>query len=296
MGAAVRHDGADAVFAAGAMRMVLRPSAGGRIAALWRDDDGVRRDILVPMLPRPFDPANWPKAGCYPLLPFSNRIRDAVFTADGTVVRLPAHPPGPHALHGFSQRRPWTLHEAPAGPVMRFEHDADAWPWTFAAEQRLVLDADGLTLTLWVQNRAATAMPLGLGFHPYLAAAPGDRVRFAVAAEWDVDADFIATAPGTAPVRHDAPLGTEPVTRYCAGWEGTATLLRPGAAPVSVTAEAPLDHLVFHVPPGGAYLCVEPVSHVADAFNLAARGVAGTGHRMLAPGEEVTASMRIGTG
>ena len=38
------------------------------------------------------------------------------------------------------------------------------------------------------------------------------------------------------------------------------------------------------------------VSHVADAFNLAARGVHGTGHRMLAPGEEATASMRIGMG
>lgn len=296
MEAAVRHDGADAVFAAGAMRMALRPSAGGRIAALWSDDDGVRHDILVPMLPGPFDPANWPKAGCYPLLPFSNRIRDAVFMADGTVVRLPAHPPGPHALHGFSQRRPWSLHEAAAGPVMRHEHEADAWPWSFAAEQRLALDADGLTVTLWVQSRAATAMPLGMGLHPYLAAAPEDRVGFAAAAEWAVDADYIATTLGSVPVRHDAPLGTAPVTRYCAGWDGVATLLRAGAPPVSVTAEAPLDHLVFHVPPGGAYLCVEPVSHVADAFNLAARGVAGTGHRMLAPGEEATASMRIGTG
>ena len=296
MGAAVRHDVADAVFTAGAMRMALRPSAGGRIAALWHDDDGVRRDILVPMLPGPFDPADWPKAGCYPLLPFSNRIRDAVFTADGTVVRLPAHPPGPHALHGFSQRRPWSLHEAAAGPVMRFEHEADAWPWAFAAEQRLALDADGLTVTLWVHNRAATAMPLGMGLHPYLAASPADRVRFAAASEWAVDEDFIATTPGSVPVRHDALLGTAPVTRYCAGWDGAVTLLRSGSPPVSVTAGAPLDHLVFHVPPGGAYLCAEPVSHVADAFNLAARGVHGTGHRMLAPGEEVTASMRIGIG
>ena len=296
MGAAVRHDGADAVFAAGAMRVAVRPAAGGRIAALWREDDGVRRDILVLMLPGPFDPANWPKAGCYPLLPFSNRIRDAVFTAGETVVRLPAHPPGPHALHGFSQRRPWTLHRAPAGPVMRYGHAADAWPWAFAAEQRLALDETGLTVTLWVHNRSTTAMPLGMGLHPYLVASPADRVHFAAAAEWAIDADVIATTLGSVPVRHDAPLGTAPVTRYCAGWNGAVTLLRSGSAPVSVTARAPLDHLVFHVPPGGAYLCAEPVSHVADAFNLAARGVHGTGHRMLAPGEEATASMRIGIG
>jgi len=179
---------------------------------------------------------------------------------------------------------------------MRYEHDADAWPWSFAAEQRLELDASGVTITMWVQNRAATAMPLGLGFHPYLAATPGDQVRFGAAAEWVLDPDFIATALGSDRVQYDAALGTAPVTRYCNGWDGTATLLRTGLAPVSVTAEAPLDHLVFHVPPGGAYLCVEPVSHVADAFNLAARGVAGTGHRRLAPGEEATASMSIGTG
>mgnify|MGYP001073669391 CR=1 FL=1 len=58
-------------------------------------------------------------------------------------------------------------------------------------------------------------------------------------------------------------------------------------------AGAPLDHLVFHVPAGGRYLCLEPVSHVADAFNLAASGKAGTGARVLRAGEAISATMRI---
>jgi aldose 1-epimerase len=52
-------------------------------------------------------------------------------------------------------------------------------------------------------------------------------------------------------------------------------------------------HLVVYVPPGQDFFCVEPVSHVNDGFNLLDRGVAGTGVRILEPGERLAGVVRL---
>ena len=53
---------------------------------------------------------------------------------------------------------------------------------------------------------------------------------------------------------------------------------------------------MIYIPPGQDYFCVEPVSHANDGFNLAARGVAGTGVRVLQPGETLRGSLRFTVG
>ncbi len=56
------------------------------------------------------------------------------------------------------------------------------------------------------------------------------------------------------------------------------------------------QHLVVYRPDNLAYLCLEPVSHVADGFNQAARGVQDTGTRWLAPGESLSGRHQPGAG
>lgn len=50
---------------------------------------------------------------------------------------------------------------------------------------------------------------------------------------------------------------------------------------------------MVYTAPGADFLCVEPVTNVADAFNLAAAGETRTGLRVLAPGERFSASMLL---
>jgi aldose 1-epimerase len=305
LSAAVQHsaegEAAGGILAAGDLRVSVALAMGGRIGRFWRETAGGPQHILVPLQSQvDFDPYAWPKAGCYPLTPFSNRIRDGRFVFRGREVRLPAHPGTPDALHGFAQQRPWSLE--PVGPgelVMRYDHASDAWPWAFRATQRLRLAPDALEIAVAVENRSGEAMPVGLGLHPYLVASPGDRIRFETDWAWDIDERFVATArrPQTAARRvHDAPHGTDGATEYLSGWSGTATIERGDGVTVTLSASPELDHVVFHVPPGGLYACIEPVSHVADAFNLAPAGHEGTGLRVLAPGEVVEATLRIGIG
>lgn len=291
-------------LSAGPMRATVRPRDGGRIASFWRrEPSGHRTDLLVPMPEAAFDPAIWPKAGSYPLVPYSNRIRDATFRFGETRVELAPHPAAaPHALHGFCQMRPWTVSRQAAAQIeMRYRHDPQSdpngWPWAFEVVQLITLGPSGLTHEIGVESRADSAMPMGLGVHPYFAVSKGDRIRFTADALWQADADGcgkqLHRLAGSAR-QYDSGHGDRDVTTYYAGWDGNAWIQRHDGTEIVIQASAPLDHLVLHVPAGGRYLCLEPVSHVADAFNLAAAGQPETGMRVLNPGEVLRATVRIG--
>lgn len=284
--------GAD--LAVGDLRVTVAPQAGGRIAKFWRETPKGPIHILQPMGSDAFDPFNWPKGGCYPLVPFSNRIRNGRFVFAGRERRLPIHPGTPDALHGFTQRRPWTVAAKTASSLtVTHIHTPDEWDWAFSASQILDLAGDALTVTLSVKNLSDAPMPLGFGLHPYFAVALGDRIAFDADWNWAIDGGFIATKREAKPMRYDAPQNTAGRTDYLSGWSRKATIVRQDGTTIRLTASDALDHFVFHVPDGGAYLCLEPVSHVADAFNLAASGHEGTGLVVLAPGAAVEASVRM---
>jgi aldose 1-epimerase len=308
----------------GPMRAVIRPADGGRVAALWREDPQrdtsgaqgeargaagrdevtIRRvDVLTPMPATGFAPTEWPKAGLYPLLPFSNRVRNARFTHGGRQVALAPHPGAqPHALHGFAHRHPWQATSSGQGRAdLRFEHDpnepGEGWPWAFDARQVFLLDGAGLTHEIAITNRSREPMPAGLGTHPFFATAPGDRVQFTLDGIWEQDDAGCATrlVPLSGRDRLFDHVQSEATrTVFGAGFGGIASIQRRDGTRVVIETGAPLDQIVFHVPPGGASCCIEPVSHVTDAFNLAAEGVAATGLRVLAPGETMRAIVRIG--
>ncbi len=286
-------------LSAGAMRAIVRAGAGGRIAACWREEPKGRvTHLLQPITTSDYDPTNWPKGGCYPLVPWSNRIREGRFSFGGRSVDLGYPAALPHGLHGFAQRLPWHVSAvSDEALTMTLRHDAAAgWPWSFEATQRVRLDPAGLTLEISVTNAGPEAMPAGLGVHPYFACESGDRLQFTAHVLWERDEALCGIAARTLDAdasRHHAAVGADD-TRYLAGFEGIAALARRDGSRVLVETGAPFDHLVLHVPEGAPYACVEPVSHVADAFNLAAAGVGGTGFRVLEPGEALAGVVRMG--
>jgi len=83
------------------------------------------------------------------------------------------------------------------------------------------------------------------------------------------------------------------LTRHLSHWDGAATWRCSPDQDAVLQADPLFGHLVVHRPDSPRYLCLEPVSHVANGFNLADSGVAGTGTRMLAPGESMGCRVRI---
>jgi hypothetical protein len=74
-------------------------------------------------------------------------------------------------------------------------------------------------------------------------------------------------------------------------WAGTAGRSWPGPSGRCSSPSPPRPPCLVYTPPGQPFFCVEPVSHVTDAFNLAAAGQPDTGMRTLQPGEGLDATV-----
>ncbi|MCO5398135.1 aldose 1-epimerase [Ralstonia soli] len=290
---------------AGGLTMDVAPAAGGRIASLASVSEGGQRiDWLAPMseacLRDGFDGLAWPKTGCYPLLPFSNRIRDGRFQWGGREIRLAPHPGQPHAMHGLAHARPWTVEQLTASSIvlgLRYVPETDNWPWPFTATQALTLSPVGLDAVITLRNDSESDMPAGGGFHPYFVRTPGMRVQFDAPTMWPTDAGEVAIRREPATAREDfcvaRALPDDALSVYYSDWNRQAVVSHDDGAALTVNADDPLDHFILHAPQGQPYFCLEPVSHVADAINLAEQGWGGTGLRTLAPGETMRLRMQL---
>jgi aldose 1-epimerase len=284
----------------------LVPAAGGRVSALrLARPDGITVDVLYPYPEDFFDPIRWAKGGIYPLMPYSNRIANAVVQVQGEAIGLRPHPDAaPHSLHGNAHALAWQLVESDAdSAVMALDSPAcAAWPWHYTGSMHIELSPNQLLVQIDLRNADTRVMPGGLGLHPYFLHEPHARVAYGASARWSTTPEFLAQA--TRPPRADEayasarPLPDGGLTDYLGGWDGIASVDLPASAAgarsrLTIQADPLFSHLVVHRPDNMAYLCLEPVSHVADAFNLAARGVADTGARLLAPGQNLGGTIRF---
>jgi aldose 1-epimerase len=264
-------------LAGGDTELVLLPARGGGIAAFrWRGAD-IFRPATGGALPQDL--------ACFPLVPFSNRIDQGHFVADGRDVRLPANLPGvvqPHAIHGFGWQSAWNVVQADqASALLRHDHAAGDWPWAYRAEQHFWVDADGFTCALSLRNDADAPMPTGLGLHPYFPRANA-RLVLAATGRWDKGADELPLAWRALASPPDW-LGGAAIDHVFTGSGGTAAIEWPGRR-LTMSADEALAFTVVFVPDGEDYFCVEPVSHMTDAVNRP-EPPAVTGLRWLAPGE-----------
>jgi len=91
------------------------------------------------------------EVGCFPLVPYANRIAFGRFRWDGTAYRLPLNfGDHPHSIHGVGWQTPWVVAASDARSVrLVLSHDGSGgWPFPFEAAQTFALDPEALTVTL----------------------------------------------------------------------------------------------------------------------------------------------------
>ena len=284
----------------GALGVVLAPQAGGAIGRFWLEQTRMAIELLRPASDRALarcDP--WGMAS-FPLVPWSNRIREGRFTFGGRTISLAPNRPGDrHAIHGHGFQVAWTvavLERAVA--VLEHRHAPDAWPWAYRAVQRVALTPASLDLELTLTNQDDEPMPAGLGWHPYFPRTPETTLTARVGGLWLTDAEVLPLACVAPPPDRDPGQGLA-VDRVAldnafVGWDGKAIVAWPERrARLRLAVGGPLRTLVVYTPPGEVFFCAEPVSHMTDAFNLAAAGRTDTGMLILAPGESARATLTL---
>jgi aldose 1-epimerase len=280
--------------------LALVPAAGGAVARYWLERDGTTWDWLRPM-PAEDARADDPyRGGAFPLVPYSNRIREGRFAFRGRTVALPLNrPPERHAIHGHGWQAPWhPVHVGAAEARLEYHHAAGAWPWAYRAIQHFTLAPGRLTVALALVNESEGPMPAGLGWHPYFPRTPRTMIAAAVRAVWLTDHEMMPTAlvppsPAADPSRGLA-VDAAALDNCFVGWSRRVDVEWPERGTgLTMTADPPLDYLVVFTPPGRPFFCAEPVSHVTDAFNLAEAGRLDAGRRVLEPGAALRAAITL---
>ncbi len=279
-------------LASGPLRCELRTDLGASIAGLWCAGVPVLRSVSARSL------TDVRQSGCYPLVPFSNRIAHATLLWNGT-----SHPlvrnlaPEPHAIHGVGWLRPWQLLDASdTFALMAFEHRPDAsWPFAFDCSQAVRLGPDALEITLSATNQSDQPAPFGLGWHPYFVKRPDSHVRLRAAGRWEMGADKLPTHR-TDNAGLDQACASLSVDHCFDRWHGAAELQD---ARLAVRITSSLDHVVVYTDERQDFIAIEPVSHVNNALDMAhgdMQRLTELGVRVLQPGQTLSASMRIETG
>jgi len=271
---------------AGEMRLALRPDLGGSIAGLWLGSLPVLRSV------EPGELAGPRQSGCFPLVPYSNRLGYRRFRWQGREHTTAANfgDDYPHSLHGCGWTQPWrVVAQGESSAELMLTHRADAqWPFTFDVSQRFELSDNALAVSMTLTNIDARSQPVGLGWHPYFPKRSRSRMHIECSSRWESDA---ATH---LPTRRVVQTGIDGEVRHLdfdhcfEGWRGAARV-RDEALSVSLTSSLP--YLVVFTPPTRDYFCVEPVSHVSNAIHMA--DPASHGLKALAAADSMDAWLKI---
>lgn len=269
----------------GELRLALRPDLGGCVAGFWLAGVPVLRSS------EPVDLKASRPSGCYPLVPYSNRLAYRRFTWQGRDhTTQPNFDDNPHSVHGVAWLRKWEVASSSADcAVLRYVHVPDAhWPFAFEVTQTFTLAAGALEVQFDFVNTAPEAQPVGLGWHPYFPKREHSRLHIEVTERWESD-------PATQLPTHTVPQpGIDAGIRQLnfdncfQGWTGAARIEDEA---LSIRLTSPVAYLVVFTPQTKDYYCVEPVSHVSDAIHMA--DPAANGLKSVAAGETFTVSMKL---
>lgn len=278
---------------AGSTRLAVAPDIGGSITRYASERGGTTIEWLRPTSPDAIAGRSAGGTSSFPMVPFSNRVRDAAFRFRGRLVQLPRNfPPEPHAIHGHAWRQPWTVVErTEAGLTLEYRHAADAWPWPYVAQQTLDLAEHQLRVRFAVTNESSTVMPVGFGLHPYFVRTPRAAVHADVGRMWEADADrmparLVPAPPQLLPGGPGLNPDATPLDNNFLDFGGRAVIEWPEwGARLRIEADPVYACLVVYTPAGQDFFCVEPATNCIDAFNLADAGRPNTGLIVLEPGD-----------
>ena len=282
----------------GFARAVVRPDLGAGLTSF----DVLRRGGWTPVF-RSVDPAtDHPFALSNILLgPFSGRISGGGFTFEGVFHPVErTMPTEKYPIHGSGFSAEWTIAERTAEAVALSLDAEGPSPFRYSAVVTYRLDGAALVMDLSVTNRAAMALPYGLGFHPWFVR---DRNTFLSAGAdrvWLEHEDHLPRVVEPVSAHPDLDFNNRKrlpsrwVNNWFDGWDKRARIdwLDRGLA-VEIEASDRLDRYVLFSPSGDAdFFCFEPVSHPVDAFNLA-EGPLAHGMARLDPGATLEGSARF---
>ena len=278
-------------IAAHGYEVEIDAARGGRlVSATYEGVDILRSDLTT-------GPSSALESACFPLVPYSNRIRRGQFTFEGKTHQLAPNWDGDeHVIHGEGWQRAWDVVDQDSSRAVLRLTGGSGWPWPYECLQEITVSKAGIGLSLTLRNTGQTPMPAGLGFHPYFPRTASTRLQFAAKRIWPPLGDTAPTpkAPDSTNSFATLRLVSDCVLDHCFdGWPGTARITQADAGlDLTLKATGDATHCVVYTPANEPYFCFEPVTHCTGAFE--ADDMREAGLKILQPGETLHLAITIG--
>ncbi len=277
----------------------ILPETGASIAYGRVRLSGQSRDVLRPTAEA--DYGNASKTSSFIMLPWCNRIKDGLLRFGGSEYQLRTEKDDGTARHGDVRKRAWEVVSADALSIlMRFDSTRYAdvnWPFRFTGEAEYRLDGRDFVWRLLLRNDDQRDMPGGFGYHPYFVREP-QALQIPCDSMFEL-VDFLGVAPpvpvsASLDFRAPKPLGTTPYNDLLTGRhdEQPARLIYDDFE-IAMHSDPVFVHQLLFAPEGEPFYALEPMTNASDGFNLYERGIAESGVFVLAPGETVSAEVRL---
>jgi galactose mutarotase-like enzyme len=198
--------------------------------------------------------------------------------------------------HGFARNLPWEVAATGTGTsqgawatlaLISNEATRASFPWDFRAEYTYRLRGRALSIEMRIENRGASPMPFGAGFHPYFAVRDPDKpaARIATAATRAFDNATGREIPFTG-----FDLSAAEVDLHLLDHGSTESSLVTGDLAVAIRGSSDFTRWVVWTLRGRDFVCVEPWTCPANALNT------GEGLLVLAGGAARELSLEIARG
>lgn len=276
----------------GGLAVAVSPWGGAILSARW---EGV--DFLAPTEAPGAASRRFGAEASFPLLPFGNRIGNNAFTFDGDHFSLAPNSGDPLVLHGDGWLLPWEIVDLTAFDVVLrcVQPPSAATPYAYEAVQAISVCEGVLDMSLAVTNRAAHALPFGIGHHPYFPRTPGTRLVARARDYWTERDGHLPgerlPVPAAMDFSHGKRLPGHWMNNAYDGWDGRARLEWPELDLSLVIDAEPLFgcFMVFSSSEKAGFFCFEPMTHLPNAHNMPGGG----GLVRLEPGAQVSGRIRL---
>lgn len=224
------------------------------------------------------------KLGCFPLVPWSNRIAKGGFDCpEGWLALHPNSLTDPLPIHGSAWQQSWQVVSTTADEVV-LQLDS-ATPFAYRARQRVHLSEGKLSIELSVTHLAERAAWHGLGLHPYLPRTANTQLKAPARHVWLCNETKLPTELSALPVEWDfqqlKPLPETLVDNGFCEWDGHCLIRQPDLGYELDCQATGSDYYLLYCPVGLEFFCIEPVSHPVNAHHLPGR----PGLRLLEQGQ-----------
>ena len=272
------------------------PELGGSLSFLKYHQNKKTTDILRPIsLNKDKNDSN--NAALFPMIPYCGRIRGGAFTYWGILRKVPKNHTGIHdPLHGDGWKSSWKVQKKSETSItLKLSHNKEeiGFPFSYEAELTYSIFEGNLTVKMDVYNPSPLPMPCGLGVHPFFVKTKDVELNFKSQVVWSNESDPIFDEPYTTPSAWNfdggKPLNNAVFDTCFGGFEEQAQIFYPSnEITVGITTSDMFHHVTLFAPKGKNFFCLEPCTNAANAFNLAADGVIGTGIRSIGPGQTIS--------